>query len=70
MGELCGECERLWSEYSSAVREHLGLNNAAPTNSRVLFPSCSCPGSACRLWMSELRKRIADHEYAAHPEGT
>jgi len=73
MGDLCGECERLWRENSAAAREHLGLNKnprvaASVPSAEMWEPQTANSRSDRGLTVSLLKERIIQHETAAHRE--
>jgi len=70
MPDLCTECERLWREYSAAVRESLGLNGRACAGCGMQLPKLIRPERGRGVTISELKKRILEHENAAHSSGT
>jgi hypothetical protein len=75
MADVCIECERLWKEYSKAMREYLGLNRPANATggtpgSGVGSLSVIGPKTESQPALAEMRERILRHEYVAHPEAT
>ena len=75
MAEVCIECERLWKEYSAAMREYLGLNRPANatggiTGSGIGPLSVIGPEPESQPALAAMRERILRHEYVAHPEAT
>lgn len=73
MAGLCIEYERLWKEYSAAMREYLGLNR--PANGAVAFRDRGVgpltmigPEPESQPALAAMKARILQHECAAHPE--
>ena len=71
MADLCIECERLWSEYSSAMHKYLSITREVapvPLSGQALH-SVTTARRELQPTVTALRKRISQHELAAHSHG-
>jgi hypothetical protein len=71
MADLCVECERLWSEYTAAMHNYLGLTRELPLTVLFLDQPLGPVMRSKREFQSkvtELRQRISQHEFAEHSQ--
>ena len=66
----CRECDRLWADYISATRRHLGLKGkfqlALTNGDRAILSALSAESQAAARSCIEARERLMEHGASVH----